>query len=301
MSTPSKSQPAANFDYPFRLTGASEPELAFAASFWALSGRSTPIEQGVQEACEAGCSFLEVGLRAERLGLVKELLDRFPLQLVAQGFANTIEEAAVYFQRALDLGSVAINLHLGHAYLSAQEAEGLVDAAYEMANSLGLPMLLETHRGRLTQDLFRTSALLDARPHTSLALDVSHYLVAGETLGGSEVLFRQHIQPLLRQTRMIHGRISNGQSIQVHSMDAFSFKALTEELWTEAMSLWLENAPAGAVLIFEPELGPPPYAFVDPATRGEVLDRTEQSRELKAIAFRAWDAAKNINARKLGV
>ena len=61
----------------------------------------------------------------------------------------------------------------------------------------GIPVFLETHRGRLTQDLFRTTELLVHFPDIVVTLDLSHYVVAGETLGGSEELFCAHVMPLL--------------------------------------------------------------------------------------------------------
>jgi hypothetical protein len=284
--------PVARSKYPFRTDdGNSAPSLGFAQSYWALTERESKMAESLEQACREGFAYLEVGLREDRLPELSSLLKRLPLSLIAQGWAADAADARTWFERAERFNALALNLHLGHAYLPEDEAAAMLDQVHALSDAFGIPVMLETHRGRLTQDLYRASSLIARRPETVIALDISHYLVAGETLGGSEQLFRQHIAPLLARTALIHGRVSNGQSIQVFSTDRFAYTELLQSLWQRAMEAWLEQAPAGAVLVFEPELGPPPYAFTDSAGR-ELSDRTEQSAPLVALARAAWEAAK---------
>jgi hypothetical protein len=273
--------------YIFRKTGATAPSLGLAQSFWALGKREILLAQSLEEACADGFEYFEVGLLEDRLSETASLLKAFPLKLIAQGWAATAGEARVFLERAVERGAVAINIHLGHAYLTADEAALMVDDVYRMADECRLPLLLETHRGRVTQDLLRTVKL---RPDTVLTLDLSHYLVAGETLGGSEDLFRASLSSLLARTGLIHGRISNGRSIQVGTDDAFAFTEVLESLWQEAMELWLADAPADAVFVFEPELGPPPYVYTE-RSGSEIFSRTEETRVITELARRAWSAA----------
>ena len=281
---------SSNTKYCFRKPGATTPALGLAQSFWALTRREIPIETSLEEACREGFEYFEVGLSEDRLAETKALLDRFPLKLIAQGWAPSAGEATVFFQRAAELGAIALNLHLGHAYLTTNEAVDMIGQVQRQAEAYGIPLLLETHRGRLTQDLFRTVELLARIPEMVITLDLSHYIVASENLGGPEELFRAHITPLLARAALIHGRISNGQASQVRVDDAFAFTSVTQSLWRQAMKLWLAGAPADAVLIFEPELGPPPYAFLDP-NGAETFSRTAETRRLTQLAREAWAAA----------
>ena len=105
-----------------------------------------------------------------------------------------------------------------------------------------------------------------------------------------EDLFRAHLAPLLARTALIHGRISNGQSIQVSTEDRFAFTPLIQSLWRKAMNLWLTDAPGDAVFIFEPELGPPPYSYLD-SHGAETFNRASESRSLTQFAREAWAAA----------
>jgi hypothetical protein len=266
------------------------PALGLAQSFWALGQRELSIHRALADACSEGYEYFEVGLREERLAETTDLLKRFPLKLIAQGWATSASEASVFVERAAEFQAVALNMHLGHAYLTTTEAVDLVGEVQRQADVYGMPLLVETHRGRLTQDLFRTSELLRCLPDIVIALDVSHYIVAGETLGGSEDLFRAHLAPLLGRTALIHGRISNGQSIQVLAEDSFAFTPLIQSLWQQAMNLWLTDAPGDAIFLFEPELGPPPYSYLD-NNGAETFDRTVESRTLTELAREAWSAA----------
>ncbi len=281
-----------NSKYCFRSPGARVPSLAFSQSFWALTHREISIDLSLERACNAGVKYFEVGLSEERLAMTEALLKRFPLKLIAQGWATSLLEVTIFLDRARQFGAEALNLHLGHAYMTADEAVSLISQAQNEADSFGIPLLLETHRGRLTQDLFRTAEVLPRVPETVITLDVSHYIVAGETLGGSEELFHKHIFPLLTRTALIHGRISNGQSVQVNLDDAFASATSIESLWSRAMRIWLADAPADAVFVFEPELGPPPYAYLD-RSGAETFSRTTETTKLVDLARTAWKEAQN--------
>jgi hypothetical protein len=264
------------------------PRLALAQSYWALQERATSIEDALAHAYANGFEYLEAGLREERMASLRAILQTHPLKLIAQGWASTVQEAIPFFERAIELNAVVMNLHLGDAYLHDVESERLVDEAYALAESYKLPLMLETHRGRVTQDLYKMSALMRRRLDTRIVLDVSHYLVAGENFGGDATKFSVSLGPLLNATEMIHGRISNGQQIQVSAADTESV-ALTQSIWENTMAIWLANAPRDAVFVFEPELGPPPYAYL--AHRVETYSRTEETDSLVRLAREAWDRA----------
>jgi hypothetical protein len=286
-----------NSKYCFRRAGGTSPTLGLAQSFWALTQRDISIEKSLESACSEGFEYFEAGLREERLAQIAAILKTFPVKLIAQGWATTAEDAAAFLGRAAELHAIAINMHLGHAYMTVPEASDLIADVQLQAHNYGIPLLVETHRGRLTQDLFRMTEVLSLVPDTVITLDASHYLVAGETLGGSEDLFHAHINPLLARTGLIHGRISNGQSIQVPADGPFAFRSVTQSLWQQAMQLWLAEAPSDALLIFEPELGPPPYAFLN-ADGEEMFNRTAETLPLIQLARDTWAAAAANHARR---
>lgn len=276
--------------YCFRRPGATAPSLAFSQSFWALTGRDIEIARSLEQACEAGFEYFEVGLREDRLTATQALLRQFPLKLIAQGWATSLPEVAVFVDRAVQHDAVAINLHLGHAYMTEDEAVHLISQVQHLTASVRLPLLLETHRGRWSQDLFRTGPVLARLPELAICLDVSHYIVAGETFGGNQHLFQQHVLPLLNRTALIHGRVSNGHSVQVRLDDPFTDIGTIASLWSRAMADWLKSAPRDAVFVFEPELGPPPYAYLD-SNGVEGFNRSAETVKLIELAQTVWSTA----------
>ena len=281
--------------YSIRERGLGKPALRFAHSYWALQQRAQPIAQALELACRNGFTYLEAGLSEERMPSLRNLLRDLPLRLVAQGWAATAEEAQPFLERAAELNAVAINLHLGHAFLSTVEALRLLEDVSRRAEDICLPMLIETHRGRLSQDLFRFAQVVERVPQLALVLDLSHYIVAGEATGATSAEFKQRIAFLSQRTAVIHGRMSDGQSVQVRSADPLAAKDLTCSAWRDAMTSWLADAPSDAVFLFEPELGPPPYA--QRSTNGsETFSRDAETVELCQLATALWIEAQEATA-----
>jgi hypothetical protein len=158
-----------------------------------------------------------------------------------------------------------------------------------------LPVYFETHRGRFTQDLYRTAQLCTRLPDLLLTLDVSHYIVNEEKIGPTEEL-KPLLDVLLDRVGMIHGRVSNGQQIQVDIGDGSEELAQRyKRFWAEAMRRWRIRNPVGAALVFEPELGPPDYAIRDLSGK-EFSNRWEQSLVLKRLGEEAWKEAATATA-----
>ncbi len=260
--------------------------------FGALSEMALPVEELLEIAVGESTEYLEVGLREERLAETARLLGTLQSKTNCSGVASTAADASIYIERAMDLGAVAINLHLGHAYMSEIECVELLSLVQEQAEHRNIPLLVETHRGRMTQDLYRTSHWISRCQGACITLDVSHYIVAGEGLGGHEEDFFEHLDPLLQRTALIHGRISNGQTIQVsdENRNNTALRAITLNIWRQAMECWLRSAPDDGVFVFEPELGPPPYAWTT-VSGNEMFSRIVQSRRLVEAARECWNLA----------
>lgn len=255
-------------------------------SLWGLEGLHDPAVDGVPHVKAAGYTVLEVPyykVRPEVVAAVK----KHRLDLVVQRRAVTVEELVPGLVAAKRHGAVFVNVHAGTPHMSHDDALQLVNGMIDAAEQHEIRLLFETHRGCITQDLFRTVVLVEAVRRMRLNLDVSHFIVCEETPGPTEELM-----PLLRhlfdRVEMMHGRISNGEQIQVDVGDGSGELAQCYKLlWSEAMRAWRLRSTPGSALIFTPELGPPTYAITDMEGR-EISDRWQQSLVIRKLAEDAW-------------
>jgi hypothetical protein len=97
--------------------------------------------------------------------------------------------------------------------------------------------------------------------------------------------------PVLERTSHAHGRISNGEQVQVDVGDGSrQTPQFFVQIWAAMMRCWLKEAGPGDVFPFASELGPPRYAITLPDGR-EFSDRWEQSLVMKKLAEQAWAIA----------
>ena len=139
--------------------------------------------------------------------------------------------------------------------------------------------------------LFRSLQLIDAYPEIRFTGDLSHFVVVGEFYGWESEGALERMLPVLSRTAHLHGRISNGETVQVDVGDGDTDPArFFVRLWTAVMRQWRKDAQPGDVFPFASELGPPRYALTTPDGR-EFSDRWTQSLVMKRLAEEAWAAS----------
>ena len=258
-------------------------------TLWVLNGHYSPLEDGLDFLVKAGASTIEVS----DFVLTPELIDRIAshnLRLIVQAYPEKASDIEGTLEFARRHKAVAINTHVRTPHFTHEESVELVKGLVGRAGDAGIPLYCETHRGCVTQDLYRAARLAEAVPEMRFTLDVSHYVVC-EEVPGPVAKLSSLLDPILDRTEMIHGRISNGQQIQVHTITpGGELENTYQDFWSEAMRRWRRRKPAGSSLIFTPELGPPPYAVVD-AEGKELSNRLQESEKMWAIAQAAWKAS----------
>lgn len=256
------------------------------STLWVLNGHFTPPEAGLSHLTSSGAVAIEVS----DFLLTPDILEQIAssrLGLVIQAYPLKAEDLDAALALAKQTRARAINLHVRLPHIDHHSATQLAQELITRASDAGVLLLFETHRGCITQDLYRTARLVEAVPDMRLTLDVSHYVLAGEQPALTPQL-RELLDPMLDRVEMIHGRISNGQQIQIPTIDPESELAGSyREVWTEAMRRWRRRKPAGSTLIFTPELGPPPYAITAP-DGAELSNRLDESEVIWRIAQEAW-------------
>lgn len=227
-------------------------------------------------------------------------LARHNLKFGANCTVKSVEEFEPLATLAKASGAPYINVMVKDYFVVGHEAIDLLRRIHECAATQDIQLFIETHRGTITQDLLRTISYLDDLPGLNLTLDFSHYVVSGEiydTNGKVESAFWK----LIERVGSIHGRISNGNQVQIsiepyHEREIELFSAW----WLKAMQTWLLQTVPGSRLPFVVELGPPSYAIVDynasiKGTQVEASDRWVEALKLKALALSLWQKASARN------
>ncbi|OAS22724.1 sugar phosphate isomerase/epimerase family protein [Paenibacillus oryzisoli] len=271
------------------------PRLEVHQSMWAMmelgeEGTELPLEAKLERI--AGAGFTGILARVPDIDgrdEWKRLLNQYSLSFGSHCFPFSPTDLSTHIQNAADMDMLYVNGQVADAFVIDEEAIELLGGLATVSAAHSMPFYVETHRGKITQDLIRTAQYTQALPNLRFTLDVSHYVLAGEMTEKQEKAERL-LETVLQRTSVIHSRISSGEQIQVDV--GFSDAMLTryEQWWTQAMRYWLQGAKPGDVLPFVCELGPAPYAIKGLEGR-ELSSRWEQALILKNVAQACWKHA----------
>ena len=273
------------------------PRLCIHHSLWSL--RSLPMNSATEwtlaekfERVKAhGFESVECWLTDEDEKQHRDALDNAGLRLVLGHRPFTLEDVRKTVDRAVRLKADFIFAQPADAFMPAAEVATLVIDGTKLANDRGIAMFVEIHRNNFTENLPQIKQLNELVPEIRFTADLSHLIVCGEFYGWEDERAVDRLECVLSRTSHMHGRISNGEAVQVDVGDGSGATAqFFVRLWTSAMKSWLNGAKPGDVLPFASELGPPRYAITLPDGK-EFSDRWEQSLVMKKLAEQAWTAA----------
>jgi hypothetical protein len=230
------------------------------------------------------------------------------LGLVPTTFAIQPEPGGLAEQarRWADLGFACCTVLLGTGLEDDAAADRLVDEVLDASTTSGVPIYVETHRGTVTQDIWRTLRLVERHPDLRFNADLSHWYT-GHELGMADMgALVERLSPVLDRVRYFHGRIGTSGSIQVDVGDGDPAEhpsvAHFQLLWTRAMSGFLAGAaddpvpPLDLQVGFAPELLPAEvgYARLVPGPDGSMVeecDRWAQALVLSDLAANCFAEA----------
>lgn len=178
------------------------------------------------------------------------------LQPHAMGRVESPGGAAALVAAHVEAGVASSTLHVGTAFdddaLLDRYAEAILSAAQRHRH----PVLVETHRATVTQDPWRTLRWVERYPELRFSLDASHWVVGGELdYGGGHAARLPLLDPVLRRSPMLQGRIASGGAVQIGVDDPGPWQDQAIALWTRAIALRRAEAPADPI-VFCPELLP---------------------------------------------
>lgn len=273
------------------------PRIRLGQTLWGLSGlpmnsaQEWTLDEKFQRVKTAGFQHVECWVDDDNAAEIKAALDRQGLIMAMGHRPNNVADTRATIERAARHGAEFVLCQPGTAYHSLEAIVEIVRQGSKMAADHGLGYFVETHRNNFTETIPQTLALIEAVPDILITADFSHFVVVGEFYGWEGEGALERLQPIIDRVAHVHGRISNGEQVQVDVGDGSTDPArFFVRLWAACFKAWKKRAVAGDFIAFSSELGPPRYAITLPDGK-EFSDRWEQSIVLKGLAEEAWNAA----------
>ena len=155
-------------------------------SLWAMERRRPDgLEWSLDEKLEmiraagfdgAGVRFLD----RDYVRPIARTLGARGLSWQAQCYPKSVEELRPVLANVAEFGADHLNLQADVRPHTIAECVPYIEGWRRMAEDAGVPLHVETHRDRMTTDLFFTLRLLDRFPDLRLTGDLSHYVVGRE-------------------------------------------------------------------------------------------------------------------------
>jgi sugar phosphate isomerase/epimerase len=208
-------------------------------------------------------------------------------QILTQGETATdhIRSLEAQFEVALQCRPILINNHAGRDIFSFDENRRIFQRIIGLSEESGIPMLVETHRGRPTYSATETHKYLEALPSLRLTADFSHWMVVHESnLADQPGTLGRAIE----RSDHIHARVGYEEGPQVPDPRAPEW----EHHVANHLALWQRivdhhRRMGSSVLTITPEFGPPNYMHTLPYSNAPVADVWEVNVYMKELLAEA--------------
>ncbi len=270
--------------------------LEIYTSLWAMqphdpTGVKLPYEQVVEMVAEAGYHGMALDFGAtsvEDVKRIQPMMARAGLTPFLVDFPKTVEGLRPTLQMAKDFGAPFVVVIGQVMPISVEGMIPVIRAWIEMSEQEGMPILFETHRDCITNDLFSTLCLLDAVPEMRLCADLSHYVVGREMACPIRPRDAEHMSRILARSDSFQGRVAGRGQIQLQLEFPQNQKwvDMFKTFWREGFEGWRRRNDDGTC-VFLCELGPPDYAMTGPDGR-EMSNRWEEALQIKSWVEAIW-------------
>ena len=272
-------------------------QLQIFQSLWAMDRRipgqpEPPVEEHFRRIAEAGYHGVCIDpALAETDGMLKlkPLFEQHGLNCMVNVFPHSLEEMLPLLQFAREMNACQVNALGTLIPLQVDEGADMVRRWMDEAASVAIPLLFETHRDSLLNDLGYTLLLMDAVPEMRLCADLSHFVVDREIRLPLSERDQDYFQRILLRSDCFQGRVASSEQVQVqigfpqHQKWVDQFRAW----WGEGIGQWKKRNSEDATLVFLCELGPPPYAITG-ADGLELSDRWQEALRIRRWVEEAW-------------
>jgi sugar phosphate isomerase/epimerase len=235
------------------------------------------VDDALPAVVAAGYDGIEtaISFMPDPAGLARRVADAgLGLVNMAILFGETVEEQVANLRRELqliaDLPHRFVNCHGGRDAWSEDDAVRFFDLALHEAETAGVTVSFETHRGRPTYNPWSTDRLAGRFPELLLTCDLSHWVVVCERLLDDQA---DLLRRIARHAHHIHARVGfdNGPQVGDPRAPEHADALAAHERWWDI--IWDAQAERGLeVSTLSPEWGPPSYMPTVPHTGEPVAD-----------------------------
>jgi len=159
-----------------------------------------------------------------------------------------------------------------------------------LAAAAGITVNVETHRDRMTTDLFFVLDLLECFPDLRLLGDLSHFLVGREFATPIDDVNHAMIHRVLENCWAFHGRVASREQVQIEI--SFPHHKMWLDIflgwWEYGFRSWRKRSAADAEVTFTCELGPKPYSITG-RDGNDTTDRWAEALMMRDRVREIWE------------
>lgn len=237
-----------------------------------------PLHDSVFEAiAQAGYAGIEFkGVRVAENKRVQQALREYNFGFVSQIHTEgtTVADHLTSFRKLIEISlpfaPLLINSQGGADYWHLDDKLRFVEGTLRIAGELGVTVVHETHRSRITYTPWDTRDLLLQFPEMKICCDFSHWVNVCERLLPTET---DILRLCARHCYHLHARVGYEQGPQVPDPQAPEYAAHLAAHLEWWRWIWeAQRARGAATTTFTPEFGPPLYHHILPYTQQPVSD-----------------------------
>ena len=190
-------------------------------SLWAMErrrpdGLEWPLEEKLAMIRDAG--FDGAGVRFFDYAYARQVTDflrAHGMTWQAQCYPKNVDDLRPIIEHVRELGADHINLQPDVKPYRLEDCIPYLEGWRGLAHDAGVAVHVETHRDRMTTDLFFTLRLLDCFPDLRLTGDLSHYVVGREFAWPISEENHALMRRIIDNCWGFHGRVASREQIQV--------------------------------------------------------------------------------------
>jgi len=272
-------------------------KLKIFQSLWGMEQRipgmpEPSMHDNFSKIAEAGFDGMCIDLGVDEIDQLREAsqyYEKYELDCMVNAFPERIKDLKPMLQLAKDFDACMVNVIGGVMPITIAGAIPVIYRWMEDADRVGIPLLFETHRDGLLNDLYYTLQIIDSVPELRICADLSHFVVDREFRSPIPGVDQEYIHRVLERSDCFQGRIANREQVQIqidfpqHQQWVQIFK----DWWKQGMRLWRNRNNDDATLVFLCELGPPPYAITD-EKQCELSDRWKEALQIRQWVQDIW-------------